>query len=101
VSSTAAQRTIASARYEAAEILAGRDDRVLVIVGPCSIHSPEQALEYAKLLKAKIPEWNNLLIVMRSYLYVSLLSLYFFLVIHRPWSCSEVIMHTMSPFQVT
>jgi 3-deoxy-7-phosphoheptulonate synthase len=68
VSSATAQRTIASARYEAAEILAGRDDRVLVIVGPCSIHSPEQAIEYAKLLKSRIPEWSNLLIVMRAYL---------------------------------
>jgi 3-deoxy-7-phosphoheptulonate synthase len=48
--------------------LAGNDDRVLVIVGPCSIHSPEQAIDYAKLLKSKIPEWSNLLIVMRAYL---------------------------------
>ncbi|KAH7882131.1 3-deoxy-7-phosphoheptulonate synthase [Phlebopus sp. FC_14] len=61
--------TIASARYNSARVLAGQDDRVLVIVGPCSIHSPEQAIEYAKLLKAKIPSWENLLIVMRAYLY--------------------------------
>jgi len=67
VSSPHAQKTIASARYNAARIVAGQDDRVLVIVGPCSIHSPEQALEYANLLKAKIPEWSNLLIVMRAY----------------------------------
>jgi len=59
--------TIASARYNSARVLAGQDDRVLVIVGPCSIHSPEQAIEYAKLLKAKIPAWDNLLIVMRAY----------------------------------
>ncbi|KAH9990816.1 3-deoxy-7-phosphoheptulonate synthase [Russula vinacea] len=62
------QRTIASARYHAARILAGHDDRVLVIVGPCSIHSPEQALDYAKLLKEKMPSWPNLLIIMRAYL---------------------------------
>lgn len=67
VSSAASQRIIASARYSAAKILAGRDDRVLVIVGPCSIHSPTLAVEYAKLLKAKIPTWPNLLIVMRAY----------------------------------
>ncbi|EPS98831.1 hypothetical protein FOMPIDRAFT_100411 [Fomitopsis schrenkii] len=62
------QKTIASARYAAARILAGQDDRVLVIVGPCSIHSPSQAIEYATLLKSKIPEWSNLHIIMRAYL---------------------------------
>jgi len=66
--STNAKRTIATARFNAARILAGQDDRILVIVGPCSIHSPEQALEYAKLLKEKIPDWPNLCIIMRSYL---------------------------------
>ncbi|KAJ3993744.1 3-deoxy-7-phosphoheptulonate synthase [Lentinula boryana] len=68
-SSPTSHRTIASARYSAASILSGHDDRVLVIVGPCSIHSPEQALEYARMLKAKVPTWPNLLIVMRAYLY--------------------------------
>ncbi|TBU30893.1 3-deoxy-7-phosphoheptulonate synthase [Dichomitus squalens] len=69
VSSQRSLSTIASARFSAARILAGRDDRLLVVVGPCSIHSPAQAIEYAKLLKSKIPEWNNLLIIMRAYLY--------------------------------
>ncbi|OCH91359.1 3-deoxy-7-phosphoheptulonate synthase [Obba rivulosa] len=69
VSSPQSQKTIAYARFTAASILAGKDDRVLVIVGPCSIHSPELALEYARLLKSKMPSWNNLLIVMRAYLY--------------------------------
>jgi 3-deoxy-7-phosphoheptulonate synthase len=77
VSSASSQKTIASARYNAARILAGHDDRVLVVVGPCSIHSPEQAIEYAKLLKSKLAEWPNLLIIMRAYLYVYFLySLY-------------------------
>ena len=67
-SSDNARRTIAIARFTAARILAGQDDRILVIVGPCSIHSTEQAIEYAKLLKAKMQEWPNLCIVMRSYL---------------------------------
>ncbi|KAF9047011.1 hypothetical protein BDP27DRAFT_1434429 [Rhodocollybia butyracea] len=67
-SSAASHRTIASARFSAAKILSGHDDRILVIVGPCSIHSPEQALEYARLLKAKMPNWPNLLIIMRAYL---------------------------------
>jgi 3-deoxy-7-phosphoheptulonate synthase len=65
-------RTIASARFNAARIIAGHDDRVLVIVGPCSIHSLEQALDYAKLLKEKIPTWPNLVIIMRAYLCVLL-----------------------------
>lgn len=64
----ASRLTIATARYNAARVLAGQDERVLVIVGPCSIHSPEQAIEYAKLLGAKIPTWENLVIVMRAYL---------------------------------
>ncbi|KAN0142164.1 3-deoxy-7-phosphoheptulonate synthase [Lactarius tabidus] len=67
-STSESHRTIASARFNAARIVAGHDDRVLVIVGPCSIHSPEQALAYAKLLKEKIPTWPNLLIIMRAYL---------------------------------
>ncbi|KIY47644.1 3-deoxy-7-phosphoheptulonate synthase [Fistulina hepatica ATCC 64428] len=56
------QQTVALARQEAAHILSGQDDRVLVIVGPCSIHSPEQAIEYAKLLRGGIEagKWPNL-----------------------------------------
>ena len=69
-SSPKAQTTIASARFNAARVLAGHDDRVLVIVGPCSIHSTEQAMEYARLLKEKMSTWPNLLIVMRAYLCV-------------------------------
>jgi 3-deoxy-7-phosphoheptulonate synthase len=67
VSSPASQRTIASARFYSARILSGADDRILVVVGPCSIHSPELAIEYAQLLKEKIPTWPNLLIIMRAY----------------------------------
>ncbi|KAF5360056.1 hypothetical protein D9758_007607 [Tetrapyrgos nigripes] len=72
VSTPNSHRTIASARYSAAQVLSGQDDRVLVIVGPCSIHSPEQAIEYARLLKAKIPSWPNLLIIMRAYFEVTI-----------------------------
>ncbi|KIY69266.1 3-deoxy-7-phosphoheptulonate synthase [Cylindrobasidium torrendii FP15055 ss-10] len=63
----AALKTIAAARFHASRIVAGQDDRILVIVGPCSIHSPEQAIEYAKLLHALMPELPNLQIVMRAY----------------------------------
>jgi len=68
ISSTRSRQTIAKARYEAARIIAGADDRVLVVVGPCSIHNPEQALDYARLLKSRMPDWPNLMIIMRSYL---------------------------------
>ena len=60
--------TTAAARFAAARILAGQDDRIIVVVGPCSIHSPEQAIEYAHLLRAKLSTWTNLQIVMRAYL---------------------------------
>ncbi|KIJ53212.1 hypothetical protein M422DRAFT_155409 [Sphaerobolus stellatus SS14] len=67
VASPRSQQTIARARYEAARVIKGADDRLLVVVGPCSIHSPEQALEYAHLLKEKMADFPNLLIIMRSY----------------------------------
>ncbi|KZT23057.1 3-deoxy-7-phosphoheptulonate synthase [Neolentinus lepideus HHB14362 ss-1] len=67
VSSSKGTETITRARYAAARIIAGRDDRLIVVVGPCSIHSTEQAIEYAKLLKAKLDSWPNLLIIMRAY----------------------------------
>lgn len=67
-SSPEAKHTIAEARQAAVKIITGEDDRLVVVVGPCSIHSPDQALEYARLLKAKIPTWPNLLIIMRAYL---------------------------------
>ncbi len=67
-SSPASQRTVAQARFASSRIIAGEDDRVIVIVGPCSIHSPEQAIAYAKMLKEDIPRWDGLLIIMRAYL---------------------------------
>ena len=50
------------------EILQGRDDRLLVVTGPCSIHDPQAAVEYAKRLVPLIAEHGeDLLIVMRVY----------------------------------
>jgi DAHP synthetase I family len=60
--------TISRARHVAASIIQNHDDRILVIVGPCSIHSVEQAIEYAKLLKSHLHRWDGLQIVMRTYL---------------------------------
>lgn len=50
------------------EVLDRRDPRLIAVVGPCSIHSPEEALEYARLLKPLADELSNeLLILMRVY----------------------------------
>ncbi|CAK7900885.1 phospho-2-dehydro-3-deoxyheptonate aldolase, tyrosine-inhibited [[Candida] anglica] len=56
-------------RYESAEIISGRDDRALVIVGPCSIHDTDAAMDYARRLKKLSLELEkDLVIVMRAYL---------------------------------
>ena len=55
-------------RREAADILDGRDDRMLVLVGPCSIHDSAAALDYAARLAALVPELqDDLLNVLRVY----------------------------------
>ena len=55
-------------RREAKSILRGEDDRMLVIVGPCSIHDPVSALEYARQLAVLSQELaDRYLIVMRVY----------------------------------
>ncbi len=62
------QNLVETSRGEIAEVLAQRDDRLVVVVGPCSIHDHDQAIEYAKLLKAKADTLKDeLLIVMRVY----------------------------------
>jgi 3-deoxy-7-phosphoheptulonate synthase len=66
--SEAASETIFNGRKEITEILNGRDDRLLVLAGPCSIHDPKAAREYAGLLKGAIDEFaSDLRIVMRVY----------------------------------
>src|SRR5258708_5144666 len=63
-----AASTIFRARSEIRDILSGKDDRLLVVVGPCSIHDTAAAREYASLLKSAIGEFSqDLLIVMRVY----------------------------------
>jgi len=64
----AAANTVARTRAAIQKVLAGEDDRLLVIVGPCSIHDPEAALDYAsKLAVAREKHVGELLIVMRVY----------------------------------
>src|SRR5258705_13845818 len=49
-------QTVTRARQEIGRILRGEDDRLVVIVGPCSIHDPAAALDYARRLKAVADE---------------------------------------------
>ncbi|KAF1999614.1 phospho-2-dehydro-3-deoxyheptonate aldolase-like protein [Amniculicola lignicola CBS 123094] len=64
-----AEETVIQGRKEAIEIITQRDDRLLVMVGPCSIHDPEVALEYCQRLKATADKLNkDLQIIMRAYL---------------------------------
>ncbi len=63
-----ASKTIIEARQAIKNILNHKDDRILVVIGPCSIHDPIAAREYAKKLKPLIEQYKNeLLIVMRVY----------------------------------
>jgi 3-deoxy-7-phosphoheptulonate synthase len=63
-----ATATIFNTRNEITNILKGRDPRLLVLAGPCSIHDTKAAREYAGLLKSAIAEFSaDLRIVMRVY----------------------------------
>jgi 3-deoxy-7-phosphoheptulonate synthase len=60
--------TVFNARADISAILNRRDSRLLVLAGPCSIHDPIAAREYARLLKGAIKEFAcDLYIVMRVY----------------------------------
>ncbi|MEF8792143.1 3-deoxy-7-phosphoheptulonate synthase [Thiohalorhabdus sp.] len=66
--SEAGAETVHGARQAIQRILSGEDDRLLVIVGPCSIHDPEAAMDYARRLKEAAAEHaDDLLVVMRVY----------------------------------
>ena len=63
-----ALETVKKGQREVKDILERKDSRIIAIVGPCSIHNPIEAVEYAKLLKPLADELaNELLIVMRVY----------------------------------
>ena len=63
-----ASELVASARSQAEAILRREDDRLLAVVGPCSIHDPEAALEYgAKLHQVARRLQNDVFIIMRVY----------------------------------
>ncbi|MCC7010189.1 MAG: 3-deoxy-7-phosphoheptulonate synthase [Acidobacteria bacterium] len=59
---------VARTRQQIADVLHGRDDRLLVVVGPCSLHDPAAGLEYAtRLAEVSHALGEDLLIVMRVY----------------------------------
>ncbi|AFT88091.1 3-deoxy-7-phosphoheptulonate synthase [Paraburkholderia phenoliruptrix] len=64
----AVQSLVEHTRVEIADILHERDDRLVMIVGPCSIHDHDQAIDYAHKLKAAADAYkDDLLIIMRVY----------------------------------
>jgi len=65
---TAANTTVFTGRQAVQNILTREDDRLLVVVGPCSIHDPEAAMEYAARLRALAGELEDrLFVIMRVY----------------------------------
>ncbi|ETA84701.1 3-deoxy-7-phosphoheptulonate synthase AroG [Eikenella corrodens] len=66
--SEAAADLVETTRHQIADLVHGRDKRLLTIIGPCSIHDPKAALEYAqRLLPLRKKYEKELLIVMRVY----------------------------------
>jgi len=61
------KKFIEESRKNIEQILVGEDKRLLVIVGPCSIHDYTSALEYARMLQSEVLVNKNLFIVMRVY----------------------------------
>ena len=68
IQGTAVESLVAQTRKRIQSIMVGKDDRLLVVIGPCSIHDPHAALEYAARLKAQRERYADTLeIVMRVY----------------------------------
>jgi len=68
IGGTAVEALVAQTRERIRQIMQGRDDRMLVIIGPCSIHDPAAAMDYARrLLQARKKYAASLEIVMRVY----------------------------------
>jgi len=68
IQGTAVEKLITDTRHAIHNIMAGKDDRLLVVIGPCSIHDPAAALDYARRLKEQREKYKDTLeIVMRVY----------------------------------
>ena len=66
--SEAVLATVERSRAAICNVLHGRDDRLIVVVGPCSIHDHDQAMEYAHWLKGQADALaGELVVVMRTY----------------------------------
>ena len=61
-------KMVATTRKNAENIISGHDDRLLVVVGPCFIHDPQAAVDYASRLKEQMARFEkDLVIIMRVY----------------------------------
>src|SRR3954465_276618 len=58
---TAVEDLISGTRRTIHNIMAGKDDRLLVVIGPCSIHDPNAALDYARQLKKAREQYRDTL----------------------------------------
>ncbi len=68
IAGTAVEKMISNTRRSIHNIMTRKDDRLLVIMGPCSIHDPSAAMDYARQLKAQREKYADTLeIVMRVY----------------------------------
>jgi 3-deoxy-7-phosphoheptulonate synthase len=68
IRATPVEALVLGTRKRIQHIMVGKDDRLLVIIGPCSIHDPSAALEYARRLKEQRKKYADTLdIVMRVY----------------------------------
>ena len=68
IAGTPVESLITDTRHAIHNIIAGKDDRLLVVIGPCSIHDPAAALDYARRLKPLRDKYKDTLeVVMRVY----------------------------------
>lgn len=66
--SEVAVKIVKETRKKAHQIIHQEDDRLLVIIGPCSIHDPKSALEYAERIRTMREKYSNTLeIIMRVF----------------------------------
>ncbi len=66
--SASASELVFRSRQQIGDIVHGRDERLLVIIGPCSLHDPEAAREYAGRLREEAERYqDHLLVIMRAY----------------------------------
>ena len=68
IAGTPIEKLVGNTRRSVRRILDGKDERLLVVIGPCSIHDPAAALDYARQLKTQRTKYADTLeIVMRVY----------------------------------